>query len=175
MQAKSWLNGSHKALPNGTCGHVIHVATPITPITIIALLRAWRFMATNMPCISHGIHGLRDATKNCHPHMRRSSPKAAKWVPTMDGNAQIGSHNLVTTRPKKPLKPGAVPVHGNSASAKNAKPFVTQLVYWIYQDFHVTGYKVRARLSFCVVYAQVGSPRSGASDYCILPTNAAVL
>jgi hypothetical protein len=60
VRARCWPNGSPKARPSGTCGPATRAASPTTPTRTTAWPRAWRSMATNTPCISHGtMHGPR--------------------------------------------------------------------------------------------------------------------
>ncbi len=102
-------------------------------------------MVTNMQCISHGTNGPRDATKNIPLFTAAYRTQAHNLGPITDGNAQIGLPKRVMTPAKKAHKHGTAQVHGNNASAKNAKLCGTTAEFWQSQAFHATVSQAKAR------------------------------
>ena len=78
-RARYWRNGWSKDKPNGICGRSIRVVTPIIRTKITVTKRAWKFMVTNMRCISHGTNGPRDATKKLPSSQPPTGSRRAIW------------------------------------------------------------------------------------------------
>ena len=145
-RARYWRNGWSKDKPNGICGRSIRVVILITPTKITVTKRAWKFMVTNMQCISHGTNGPRDATKNFLLFTAAYRTQAHNLGPITVGNAQIGSPKRVMTPAKKAHKHGTAQVRGSNASAKNAKRCGTTAEFWQSQAFHATASQAKAHV-----------------------------
>ncbi len=90
-------------------GHVVLRSAPLhclLPTRTIASPRAWKSMATNMPCISRAMPGRPDATRSSRPSTTGPGASARNTAPTMAGSGRCGMPSRATTHRRRQRRPG---------------------------------------------------------------------
>ena len=146
VQVRSWLSGLQKGQLNGICGHVTRVASQAMQMSLMRLPKVWKFMAMNMPCISHSMNGQQVVIKSYRLCMRHSKPMAASWALIMAGSVRITLPKRAMIHRTKPHKHGHAKAHGKCASKKRLRPFVMALACSIWQGFLAITSQVQVQL-----------------------------